>query len=163
MAEINYSNKWYVMISVAFGVFLATIDSSIVNISLPTLVTDLGSDLATIQWVVLAYLLTITALLLGVGRLADIIGKKDLYISGFIVFLIGSLFCGLSQSAGWLIAARVLQATGASFLMALGSALLVEGFPPEERGRALGISGLFVSLGIILGPTLGGLILGHLS
>jgi EmrB/QacA subfamily drug resistance transporter len=163
MSEVNYSNKWYVMISVCFGVFLATIDSSIVNISLPTLVTALESNFATVQWVVLAYLLTITALLLGVGRLSDIIGKKVLYIAGFFVFLLGSLFCGLSQSAGLLIASRVLQAIGASFLMALGPALLAEGFPPEERGRALGISGLSVSLGIILGPTLGGLILGHLS
>ena len=151
------------MISVCFGVFLATIDSSIVNISLPILSVELKSDFVVIQWVVLAYLLTITTLLLGVGRLADIIGKKVLYISGFFVFLIGSLFCGLSQSAGWLIAFRVIQAIGASFLMALGPALLAEGFPPEERGRALGISGLSVSLGIILGPTLGGLILGHLS
>ena len=151
------------MISVCFGVFLATIDSSIVNISLPILSVELKSDFVVIQWVVLAYLLTITTLLLGVGRLADIIGKKVLYISGFIVFLLGSLFCGLSQTAGWLITFRVIQAIGASFLMALGPALLAEGFPPEERGRALGISGLSVSLGIILGPTLGGLILGQLS
>jgi EmrB/QacA subfamily drug resistance transporter len=163
MVEADYSNKWFVMISVCFGVFLATIDSSIVNISLPTLVVELKSDFATVQWVVLAYLLTITALLLGVGRLADIIGKKVLCIAGFFVFLLGSLLCGLSQTAGLLIASRVLQAIGASLLMALGPALLAEGFPPEERGKALGISGLAVSLGIILGPTLGGLILGTLS
>jgi EmrB/QacA subfamily drug resistance transporter len=163
LEKVNYSNKWFVMISVSFGVFLATIDSSIVNISLPILSVELKSDFVVIQWVVLAYLLTITTLLLGVGRLADIIGKKVLYVSGFFVFLVGSLLCGLSQTAGWLIAFRVLQAIGASFLMALGPALLAEGFPPEERGQALGISGLSVSLGIILGPTLGGLILGNFS
>lgn len=163
MTTVNYSNKWFVLIATSFGVFLATIDSSIVNISLPTLSVELQSDFSTIQWVVLSYLLTITTLLLGVGRLSDIIGKKVLYVVGFIVFLIGSILCGISPTAHWLIASRVLQAIGASFLMALGPALLTEGFPPEERGRALGISGLSVSLGIILGPTLGGLILGHFT
>ncbi|HEX7555848.1 MAG TPA: MFS transporter, partial [Leptolinea sp.] len=138
-------------------------DSSIVNISLPTLENDLTTNFATVQWVVLAYLLTITVLLLGVGRLSDIVGKKPLYISGFIIFLLGSLLCGISQSVGLLILFRVIQAIGGALLMALGPALLAEGFPPEERGRALGINGLAVSLGIILGPTLGGIILANLG
>jgi len=161
MDGIDYSKKWRVMIAVSFGVFFATIDSSIVNISLPTLEKDLHTNFATIQWVVLAYLLTITVLLLGIGRLADMIGKKSLYILGFLVFLAGSFLCGLSSSAELLITFRVLQAIGGAFLMALGPALLAEGFPSEERGRALGINGLAVSLGIILGPTLGGLILAN--
>jgi EmrB/QacA subfamily drug resistance transporter len=163
MKQIDYSKKWQVLISVSFGVFLATLDSSIVNISLPTLEKDLNAGFTTIQWVVLAYLLTITVLLLGIGRLADIIGKKKLYIAGFIIFTAGSLFCGISPRAELLIAFRVVQAIGGAFLMALGPALLAEGFPPEERGRALGISGLAVSMGIILGPTLGGIILDNLG
>jgi EmrB/QacA subfamily drug resistance transporter len=161
MDGIDYSKKWQVMVAVSFGVFLATIDSSIVNISLPTLEKDLQTNFATVQWVVLAYLLTITVLLLGIGRLADIIGKKSLYILGFLVFLVGSFLCGLSSSVEFLISFRVLQAIGGAFLMALGPALLAEGFPPGERGRALGINGLAVSLGIILGPTMGGLILAN--
>ncbi|GAP21027.1 MFS transporter [Leptolinea tardivitalis] len=163
MTAPDYSKKWQVLIAISFGVFLATLDSSIVNISLPTLENKLNTDFASVQWVVLAYLLTITVLLLGIGRLADMIGKKSLYIAGFFIFTIGSLLCGLSNKVTWLIFFRVLQAIGGSFLMALGPALLAEGFPPEERGRALGINGLAVSLGIITGPTLGGIILANLG
>jgi EmrB/QacA subfamily drug resistance transporter len=163
MASNKYSEKWLVLISVSFGVFLATIDSSIVNISLPTLVNDLHTNLSAVQWVVLAYLLTITVLMPGIGRLADMIGKKSLYILGFTIFLAGSFLCGVSSRIELLVTFRVLQAVGAAFMMALGPALLAQSFPPEERGRALGINGLAVSLGIICGPTLGGLILAKLS
>jgi len=163
MTPTEFSRKWQVLISVSFGVFLATIDSSIVNISLPTLERDLHTSFTSVQWVILVYLLTITVLLPGIGRLADIIGKKVLYLAGFGIFILGSLLCGLSQQVEWLITFRVLQALGAAFLMALGPALLAEGFPPTERGRALGINGLAVSMGIILGPTLGGIILENLG
>ncbi len=163
MDSKTYSGKWLVLISVSFGVFLATIDSSIVNISLPTFVNELNTTLSSVQWVVLAYLLTITILMPGIGRLADILGKKSLYILGFSIFLTGSLLCGISTRIEWLIAFRVLQAIGGAFIMALGPAILAQSFPPEERGRALGINGLAVSLGIICGPTLGGIILANLS
>jgi EmrB/QacA subfamily drug resistance transporter len=145
------------------GVFLATIDGSIVNISLPTLVDSFQTDFALVQWVVLAYLLTVTTLMLGVGRLADIYGKKPIYTAGFIVFTIGSVLCGLSLTIYTLIGFRVLQAVGAAMVMALGMAITTEAFPPSERGRALGISGTIVSVGIAVGPTLGGLIVKNLS
>jgi EmrB/QacA subfamily drug resistance transporter len=163
MEPRDYSGKWLVLISVSFGVFLATIDSSIVNISLPTLVNDLHTSLSAVQWVVLAYLLTITILMPGIGRLADMVGKKSLYILGFLIFLTGSFFCGISSRIEFLVGFRVLQAIGGAFMMALGPALLVQSFPPEERGRALGINGLAVSMGIICGPTLGGVILANLN
>ncbi len=163
MDSKNYSGKWLVLISVSFGVFLATIDSSIVNISLPTFVKELNTSLPAVQWVVLSYLLTITVLMPGIGRLADILGKKSLYILGFSIFLTGSLLCGISSRIEWLIAFRVIQAIGGAFIMALGPAILAQSFPPEERGRALGFNGLAVSLGIICGPTLGGIILANLS
>jgi EmrB/QacA subfamily drug resistance transporter len=145
------------------GVFLATIDGSIVNISLPTLVSSFQTDFALVQWVVLAYLLTVTTLMLGVGRLADIYGKKPIYTTGFIVFTVGSVLCGLSPTIYNLIGFRVLQAVGAAMIMALGMAITTEAFPPSERGRALGISGTIVSVGIAVGPTLGGLIVKNLS
>jgi EmrB/QacA subfamily drug resistance transporter len=145
------------------GIFLATIDGSIVNVALPTLSTALGADFATVQWVVLSYLLTITTLLAVVGRLADMYGRKRLYNSGFVVFTIGSLLCGLSPSVGWLIGFRVLQGVGAALILALGLALVTEAFPPQERGRALGIAGSIVSIGIVTGPTLGGVIIENLS
>jgi EmrB/QacA subfamily drug resistance transporter len=145
------------------GVFLATIDGSIVNISLPTLVNFFQTDFALVQWVVLSYLLTVTTLMLGVGRLADIYGKKPIYTTGFIVFTVGSVLCGLSPTIYTLIGFRVVQAVGASMIMALGMAIVTEAFPRSERGRALGISGTIVSVGIAVGPTLGGLIVQNLS
>ncbi len=163
MSEPDYSRKWYVMAAVAMGIFLATIDGSIVNVALPTLVEALDTDFAIIQWVVLSYLLTVTTLLATVGRLADMYGKKPLYTAGFVVFTLGSLFCGLAPTAGWLIAARIFQGVGAALLLALGLAILTEAFPPTERGRALGIGGAIVSIGIVLGPTLGGLIIENVS
>ncbi len=151
--------KWYTMAAVAMGVFLATIDGSIVNIALPILARDLEVDFAVVEWVVLAYLLTITTLMLGIGRLADMIGKKKIYVSGFVIFTLGSALCGSVNQIGWLIGFRVIQAVGASMLMALGTAIVTEAFPSQERGKALGIMGSIVSIGIIIGPTIGGVIL----
>ena len=121
---VDYSRKWLVLSAVAMGIFLATIDGSIVNVALPTLSAALGADFATVQWVVLSYLLTITTLLAVVGRLADMYGRKRLYNSGFVVFTVGSLLCGLSPSVGWLIGFRVLQGIGAALILALGLALV---------------------------------------
>lgn len=161
--QIDFSRKWAVMAAVAMGTFLATIDGSIVNIALPTLEQAFGTNFATVQWVVLAYLLTVTTLLLSVGRLADMVGKKRIYLSGFAVFTVGSVLCALAWNIYALIAFRVLQAVGAAMIMALGTALLTESFPPTERGRALGLGGAMVSIGIVTGPTVGGLLLGAFS
>ncbi len=161
--ERDYSRKWLVMSAVAMGIFLATIDGSIVNVALPTLTAALGTEFSTVQWIVLAYLLTIIILLAVVGRLADMYGRKQLYTTGFIVFTIGSLLCGLSPSVNWLIGFRVLQGVGAALILALGMALVTDAFPPAERGRALGIAGSIVSIGIVTGPTLGGIIIENLS
>jgi EmrB/QacA subfamily drug resistance transporter len=162
-SEPDYSKRWYVMATVAMGVFLATIDGSIVNVALPTLKHALNTDLPTVQWVVLAYLLVITTLLLSAGRLADMFGKKYIYTAGIIVFTFSSVLCGFSPSVYWLIGFRVAQAIGAAMIMALGAAIVTEAFPPTERGKSLGIIGSTVSVGIVTGPALGGLILGGLS
>jgi len=159
----DYSRKWYVMAAVGMGIFLSTVDGSIVNIALPTLVNTFERDLAIVQWVVLAYMLTVSVLLLGVGRAADMIGKKPLYTAGFIIFTIGSVLCGLSPTIFFLIGFRVIQAIGAALIMALGMAIVTESFPSTERGKALGIIGGVVSIGIVVGPTLGGLITDILS
>jgi len=160
---IDYSRKWYVMAAVAMGVFLATIDGSIVNVALPTLVRSFNTEFAVVQWVVLAYLLTVTTLILGMGRLGDIVGKKPVYAAGFVVFTLGSVLCGMAPSVYWLIGFRVLQAVGAAMMMALGTAIVTEAFPPTERGRALGIMGSIVSIGIVIGPVLGGILISGFS
>lgn len=136
-----------------------TLDTSIVNIALPTLVKLFQTTFATIQWIVLSYLLVVTALVLGVARLGDMVGKKQLYLGGLIVFIISSLLCGLSPGVGWLIGFRALQGMGAVMISALGAAIVTEVFPSSERGKALGIIGAIVSLGIALGPTVGGLLI----
>ncbi|MCC6169701.1 MAG: MFS transporter [Caldilineaceae bacterium] len=151
------------MASVAMGIFLSTIDGSIVNVALPTLERVFQTNFAAVQWVVLAYLLTVTTLMLSVGRLADMQGKKRIYLSGFAVFTLGSVLCAISWNIYALIGFRVLQAIGASMVMALGTAILTESFPPTERGRALGIGGAMVSIGIVTGPTVGGLLLDAFS
>jgi EmrB/QacA subfamily drug resistance transporter len=160
---IDYGRKWYVMAAVAMGVFLSTIDGSIVNVALPTLVRSLHTEFAVVQWVVLAYLLTVTTLMLSMGRLGDMIGKKPIYATGFVIFTVGSMLCGLAPNIYWLIGFRVLQAIGAAMMMALGTAIVTEAFPPSERGRALGIMGSIVSIGIVVGPVLGGILIGGFS
>lgn len=160
---VDYSRKWHAMAAVGTGVFLATVDGSIINVSLPTLVRFLNTEFAVVQWVVLAYLLTITCTMAGIGRLADMVGKKNIYMLGFVIFTAGSALCGVSPSVNWLITFRVLQAIGAAMTMALGAAIVTEAFPPEERGKAMGMIGSIVSVGIVMGPALGGVILGMLS
>jgi MFS family permease len=151
--------KWWVMLGIGLGVLMFTLDTSIVNVALPTLVNVFDTNFSTVQWVVLSYLLVINALVLGAARWGDMIGKKPLYLGGLIVFTISSVLCGLSPSVGWLITFRAMQGAGAVMISALGAAIITEVFPSTERGRALGIIGSVVSLGIALGPTVGGLLL----
>ena len=161
--QSDYRYKWHVMATVGIGVLLGTIDGSIVNVALPTLVRELHTQFAAVQWVVLAYLLTIATLMLSIGRLADMVGKKKLYMTGMLVFTGGSALCGMATSIEWLISARVIQGVGAAMMTALGAAILTQAFPPSQRGRVLGINGAVVSIGIIIGPVVGGLLIASLS
>jgi EmrB/QacA subfamily drug resistance transporter len=152
--------KWWVMLGIGLAILMYTIDTSIVNIALPTLVDKLHTDFATVQWVGLSYVLVVTAFVLGAARLGDMFGKKPLYLGGLIVFTISSLLCGLAPSIETLIGARALQGLGAVMISALGAAIIAETFPMAERGKALGIIGAIVSLGIALGPSVGGVLIG---
>ncbi|HWQ71848.1 MAG TPA: MFS transporter, partial [Desulfitobacteriaceae bacterium] len=152
--------RWFILANVALGTFMATLDASIVNVALPTLSLKFDVDLPILQWVVTAYLLTISSLLPILGKLADIIGRKRVYSSGLILFTLGSALCGLANNVWFLIGMRVLQAIGASMLMANNQAIIVANFPFNERGRALGLSGTMVALGSLTGPALGGILVG---
>lgn len=151
--------RWLGLAGVCTGVFMFTLDASIVNVAMPTLVQAFGTTFSTVQWVVLAYLLIATALVMAAARLGDLYGRKRAYLFGLAVFTFGSLLCGLSPSVGWLIACRALQGLGAVFVSALGAAILGEMFPPQERGRAMGMIGSAVLLGVAIGPSVGGLII----
>jgi EmrB/QacA subfamily drug resistance transporter len=157
------SPKWQVFALVAAGVFMSTLDSSIVNIALPVIMADFKVALSVIEWVPMIYLLTVSSLLLTCGRLSDIRGRRLVYCGGFLIFSVGSLLCGIAGNAAWLIAFRSLQGLGAAMLMACSPALVVDVFPVAERGRALGMVGMVVATGLITGPALGGLILEHFS
>jgi EmrB/QacA subfamily drug resistance transporter len=158
-APVSTGNKWLALVAVGSGVFMATIDGSIVNIALKTIQDSFGAEFHTVEWVSLCYLLTITCLLPTMGRLGDMIGKRRVVLVGFAVFTLGSALCGLAWSIGALIAARVLQGVGAAMLQGVSPALLVTAFPPSERGQALGYTGTIVAAGILTGPVLGGLLL----
>ena len=155
-------NKWLVFIVVAVGVFMSTLDGSIVNIALPTIMKDLSASLLTIEWVMMIYLLTVSSLLLSFGRLSDIKGRRWIYTRGLMVFSTGSLFCGMASTAFWLIAARCFQGIGAAMIMSCTQAIIIESFPMSERGKAMGMLGAVVASGLTCGPALGGWIL-HVS
>ncbi len=161
--EVSSKDKWLTLAAVGMSILMGTIDMSIVNVSLPILVKQLDTDFSTIQWVVLGYVLINTSLMLGAARLGDMHNKKHLYVLGLALFTVGSFFCGLSGNVYWLIAFRILQGCGGVFLQALGMALVVEMFPGYERGRALGLTGGIVSIGLASGPALGGIIIGTLG
>ncbi len=163
LAEPDYSRKWWAMAAVGSGVLTSTIDGSIVNIALNTLVNEFNSNLNIVTWVILGFLLTLTCLLLLMGRLGDMFGRRRIYIFGFVLFTIASVLCGLAWNIGSLIGFRVLQAAGAAMIQALGPALLVTAFPPSERGTALGTIGSVVAVGIMSGPPLGGFIIEHIG
>ncbi len=157
-------NKWVVLGIVAVGVFMATLDSSIVNISLPTIARYFGVPLSgAVEWVIIAYLVVVAAVLLTIGRLADLIGRKPIWASGLVVFTLGSAICGAAPSLGILVAARAFQGLGGALLMAISPAMLTSAFPPEERGKALGWNAVVVALGVSAGPTLGGILTEHLT
>jgi EmrB/QacA subfamily drug resistance transporter len=157
-------NRWVVLAIVAVGVFMATLDSSIVNISLPAIARYFAVPLgAFVEWVVIAYLVAVAALLLTVGRLADLVGHRRLWAIGLAVFTAGSACCGAARSLGMLVAFRVVQGVGGALIMAISPAMLTAAFPARERGRAIGLNAVTVSLGISAGPTLGGILTERLS
>ena len=158
-----YEKKWKIFFLVATSIFMSTLDSSIVNVALPYLMQDLQTDLQTIQWVVLVYLVTVSSLLLTFGRLSDIKGRKLVYVLGFAIFATGSVLCGMARTPLSLIIYRAVQGGGASMLMACSPALIVDAFPVKERGKALGMIGAVVAAGLTTGPVVGGIILEYLS
>jgi EmrB/QacA subfamily drug resistance transporter len=151
--------KWKAMAVVWIGIFMATLDGSIVNVALPTLTDFFKTDITTIEWVVMAYLLTITSLLMSLGRISDMIGRKIIFAGGLAVFTVGSGLCAFSTTEGQLILFRIFQGIGAAMLMATGIAIITHAFPPRERGKAMGLIGTVVSIGSMTGPVLGGFLI----
>lgn len=140
---------------------MSTLDGSILNIANPTIAEDYSVSLKSIQWVVTAYMLVITSTLIFFGKLGDRIGSHKIYATGFLIFASGSFLCSLSPGLYFLIFARIVQAFGASMLMATGMGIVSNTFPASERGRALGITGSMVGIGNMAGPSIGGFLVAH--
>ncbi len=158
-----YKKRNIILFNIALMTFMATLDGSIVNVALPTMAKKLCISTEAISWVVSIYLLVIAGTILIFGRLGDIIGKTKVFNFGIIIFTIGSLICGIAGSFPFMLFARVVQAIGAAGTMSANQGIITQVFPPQERGRALGINGTFVALGSLAGPPIGGFIVGSLE
>ncbi|MGL4848901.1 MAG: MFS transporter [Clostridium sp.] len=156
--KVADSKRWLILFSVVIVTFMACLDASIVNVALPVISHDLKVSMSSIQWAITTYLIVISGLILTFGRLGDIIGKTKVFRIGIIIFTVGSLLCGLSHNITFLIISRGIQGLGAACTMANSQGIITAAFSPQERGKALGISGLVVALGTMIGPALGGII-----
>ncbi|HEX2037674.1 MAG TPA: DHA2 family efflux MFS transporter permease subunit [Chloroflexota bacterium] len=155
---VEGAGKWRVVLVVGTGMYLTSLGAGVVNVALPVLTLEFAAPLVQVQWVVLAFLLSVTGLLLPAGRLADMLGRKEVFLTGSTLFAVGSGLCGLAPTLGWLIAARAVQGAGAALVQANGRALVTQAFPAAERGTAQGVFGSFVQAGLLSGPVVGGLI-----
>jgi EmrB/QacA subfamily drug resistance transporter len=157
-------SPWVTLGLVMLGTFMTTLDSSIVNISLPTIARAFGTELSgPVEWVLIVYLVVIAALLLTFGRLSDAIGRKPVWVSGLVIFTLGSALCGAAPGLPELIGARAFQGIGGALIFAPSVALITDAFPPEARGKAIGLNAVAVSFGVAAGPSLGGIITEQLT
>ena len=148
--------KWYAFATLAVGTFASVVDHGSVGVALPTIATYFHTDIPSVQWLVIGYAMTIIALLLPMGRLADLITSKRVYIIGSVVIIVGSIAAGASADLGVLILARIVQGTGAAMTQGTGMAIMIGAFPPNERGKAIGLIMTMVGTGAVAGPALGG-------
>jgi EmrB/QacA subfamily drug resistance transporter len=155
--------RWLVIGTVCIGAFLGQLDASIAGLVLPTLEQVFGAPVASVEWVAIAYLLTLAALVVPLGRLGDLVGRKTLYTWGFVVFVAGSALCGLAPGLGWLIVFRVAQAVGAAMLQANSVAIITAAVPRRALGRAIGVQGAAQAVGLSVGPSVGGLLIDSLG
>jgi EmrB/QacA subfamily drug resistance transporter len=155
----NRYAHWFVVATVCIGAFMGQLDASIVTVALPTLQRAFGTTLAGVEWVALAYLIVLVAFVAPIGRLADMAGRKMLYLLGFALFVLGSAACALAPTLLTLDAARVGQAIGAAMLQANSVALIAHAVPRPQLGRALGVQAAAQAVGLALGPSAGGALL----
>ena len=148
--------KWLVFVTIALGTFVAVMDQTGVSLALPRLATHFDAAIPEVQWVTLGYMLTTGSLLLPMGRLSDIVGRKRVYIGGFVVFIAGALLAGSSTELLGVVLFKVLQGVGAAMVQANGMAIITSTFPASERGKVIGLFMTTVGMGAIAGPIVGG-------
>src|SRR5438093_1013186 len=148
--------KWWALSCTSLGMLLATINSGTLIIALPDLGRGLGTTLLQLVWVILAYMIASTVLVLTAGRLSDLFGRKKAYVAGFVLFGLASLGAGFAGSGTELILWRIFQGVGGAFLFANAAALVTDAFPREQLGVAMGTNTMVAAIGLVLGPVLGG-------
>lgn len=154
---------WWALASLSLSMLLSALGTSIANVALPTLAQAFNASFQEVQWVVLAYLLAITTLIVSVGRLGDLTGRRRLLLAGIFLFTVASVLSGLAPTLGLLIAARAVQGLGAAIMMALTMAFVAEAVPKEKTGSAMGLLGTMSAIGTALGPSLGGVLIAGLG
>src|ERR671927_600864 len=148
--------KWWALSCTSLGMLLATINSGTLIIALPDLERALHTSILSLVWVILAYMIASTVLVLTAGRLSDLFGRKTAYVGGFVVFGLASLGAGFAGSGTVLILWRILQGIGGAFLFANAGALVTDAFPREQLGLAMGTNTMVAAVGLVIGPVLGG-------
>nr|WP_233410697.1 MFS transporter [Rugamonas sp. CCM 8940] len=161
-APLSPSVRW-ALAGLALSMLLSALGTSIANVALPTLAQAFHATFQQVQWVVLAYLLAITSLIVSVGRLGDLVGRRRLLLGGIALFTLASVLCGVAPTLGLLIGARAVQGLGAAVMMALTMAFVAETVPKAQTGSAMGLLGTMSAVGTALGPTLGGVLIAALG
>lgn len=156
MSVKNNNRTALMLLPIAIGTFMSALDTSVVNIALPIVQSDFRVAVSTVEWVITAYLLVISSMLLTFGRLSDLYGHKRIYLTGFVVFTAGSFMCGLSANIGMLVAFRVVQALGAGMMFSANSAIIAANVPAERRGKAFSVVAIAVAAACCAGPVAGG-------
>jgi EmrB/QacA subfamily drug resistance transporter len=157
--EISRQSSKLILLSVCIGQIIVGLDQRAITVALPTLTTTFHAAFTTIQWTILVYDLVLIGLIITMGRLGDLFGRRRFYSAGFVIFVIASSLCGLSHTTGQLIFFRAVQALGGSMIAANGRAIVSVNLPTEERGRALGLTSTAFHIGFLLGPSVGGFLI----
>jgi EmrB/QacA subfamily drug resistance transporter len=157
------TKKWWTLAAVSVGLFMIMLDNTVVNVALPSIQRDLGVGLSELQWIVTGYTLSFAALMLSGGKLADMLGRRRIFVVGLIVFTATSLACGLASSGDTLIAARIVQGIGAALMSPATLSIISATFPPRQRGTAIGIWAGVSALALAIGPLVGGLLTEHVG
>jgi EmrB/QacA subfamily drug resistance transporter len=152
------NRKWWTLGAVSFGLFMIMLDNTVVNVALPSIQSDLGVSQAGLEWVVNAYALTFGVLLLSGGKLADLLGRRTIFIAGLVIFTASSLACGLAGSSETLVAARTVQGVGAALMNPATLSIITATFPPRQRGMAIGIWAGVSAMALAIGPLVGGIL-----
>ena len=155
----SHRHATLILLNVCVGQFIVGLDQRALLVALPTLTQTFNTSLTTIQWVLLIYDLTLIGVVITVGRLGDLFGRRRFYAGGFLFFVLASALCGVAQSAGQIILFRGLQAMGGAMIAANGRAIASVALPSSERGKAMGLASMAFHIGFLTGPTLGGFLI----